>query len=47
MRATPTISFVSGAKDGDTFLTADGYGVFRTGDNSANIGSGTTAESEL
>jgi hypothetical protein len=47
MRATPTISFVSGAKDGDTFLTADGYGIFRTGDNSANIGSGTTAESEL
>ena len=47
MRATPTISFVSGAKDGDTFLTADGYGIFRTGDNSPNIGSGTTAESEL
>ena len=47
MRATPTISFVNGSKDGDTFLTADGYGIYRTGDNSANIGSGTTAESEL
>jgi hypothetical protein len=47
MRATPTISFVNGAKDGDTFLTADGYGIYRTGDNSPNIGSGTTADAEL
>ena len=47
MRATPTISFVNGAKDGDQFLTADGYGIYRTGDNSADIGSGTTADAEL
>jgi hypothetical protein len=47
MRATPTISFVNGAKDGDQFLTADGYGIYRTGDNSPDIGSGTTAEAEL
>ena len=47
MRATPTISFVNGAKDGDQFLTADGYGIYRTGDNSPDIGSGTTADAEL
>ena len=47
MRASPTITEVGGAKTGVLFTHADAYAVYRTGDNTAEIGSGTSADAEL
>ena len=47
MRVSPTITEVGGAKTGVLFTHADAYAVYRTGDNTAEIGSGTSAEAEL
>jgi len=47
MRASPTITEVGAAKTGVLFTNADAYSVYRTGDNTAQIGGDTTADAEL
>ena len=47
MRATPTIVEAGTTKSGVQLLNADTYGINRSGDNAATLGSGTTAEAEL
>ena len=47
MRATPTIVEAGTTKSGVQVTNADCYGINRSGDNSATLGSGTTAEAEL
>tara|TARA_R100001480_G_scaffold56636_2_gene69689 strand:- start:137 stop:1159 length:1023 start_codon:yes stop_codon:yes gene_type:complete len=47
MRATPTIVEAGTTKSGVQLLNADTYGINRSGDNTAVLGSGTTAEAEL
>ena len=47
MRATPTIVEAGTTKSGVQLLNADTYGINRSGDNAAGLGSGTTAEAEL
>jgi len=47
MRASPTITEVGAAKTGVLFTNADAYSVYRTGDNTAQIGADTTADAEL
>ena len=47
MRASPTITEVNPAKTGVLFTNADAYSVYRTGDNTAQIGADTTADAEL
>jgi hypothetical protein len=47
MRASPTITEVNPAKTGVLFTNADAYSVYRTGDNTAQIGADSTADAEL
>ena len=47
MRATPTIVESGTTKSGVQVTNADCYGINRSGDNSATLGSGTTADAEL
>ena len=47
MRATPTIVEAGTTKSGVQVTNADCYGINRSGDNAATLGSGTTADAEL